>query len=140
VGLVLIGWSPSQHCGGLYPSEGLAFADHLLTRERNQKPASLRSGILRCIKKPSPERTWFFYFAQPAAWLLIIKWSRRDFSLPQAQHIAAQENSSNPPRVLIPPENYCIKKPNKSVFLNCGGAGGIRTLVQTWDMLRFLHA
>jgi hypothetical protein len=33
--------------------ERLAHADHLLTRERNQTPASLRSGILRCIKKPS---------------------------------------------------------------------------------------
>lgn len=33
--------------------ERLAYADHLLTREGNQKPASLRSGILRCIKKPS---------------------------------------------------------------------------------------
>ena len=40
--------------------EGLAYADHLLTREGNQKPASLRSGILRCIKKPSLSGLGFF--------------------------------------------------------------------------------
>ncbi len=60
MGLVLIGWSPSQPSGGLCTAGGLAYADHLLTREGNQKPASLRSGILRCIKKPSPERLGFF--------------------------------------------------------------------------------
>jgi len=40
--------------------EGLAYADHLLTLEGNQKPASLRSGILRCIKKPSLIGLGFF--------------------------------------------------------------------------------
>ena len=58
-------------------SERLAYADHLLTHEGNQKPASLRSGILRCIKKPSL-LGMVFYFAQSASWLFIIKWTRRD--------------------------------------------------------------
>jgi hypothetical protein len=40
--------------------EGLAYTDYLLTREWNQKPASLRSGILRCIKKPSLIGLGFF--------------------------------------------------------------------------------
>ena len=73
---------------------GLAYvADHLLTHEGNQKPASLCSGILRCTKKPSLLGLGFFISLS----LLTGSWSS-------------------------------------------GGAGGIRTLVQTWDMLRFLHA
>jgi len=45
-------------------------------------------------------------------------------------------------RASIAVEHHEAKKlSNKdSFFCFCGGAGGIRTLVQTWDMLRFLHA
>ena len=44
----------------LVEPEGLAYADHLLTHEGNQKPASLRSGILRNTKKTKPFRYGFF--------------------------------------------------------------------------------
>ncbi len=69
-------------------------------------------------------------------------WSRRDFSLAPPRHLPAQEIVRTLCSDTQNRRSIKIQKPTRYAgrLLYFSGAGGIRTLVQTWYKVSFLHA